>query len=492
MPELIEALRAPTCYAHAVSAIEVRETHISWVILTGEYAYKIKKPVRLSFLDFSTLERRHEDCEQEVRLNRRFAPELYLGVVAITGRLEAPQVNGTGIPLEFAVQLRQFSSDRELAELVTHNAVTTDALRSFGSHLAHIHAASTAYSVRSNAWATVERNLQELAQVPESLEEWLRTEHARLQPLLDRRGTSGRIRECHGDLHAGNVVCWRGELIAFDCIEFNANLRQIDVADDVAFLMMDLSARARRDLAYAFANGWLEVSGDFGAIALWRWFRVHRALVRTKVERLNGHEEQAAGYLRTALAELERNTPRLIVMCGMSGSGKTWASTQLLQRLGGVRVRSDVERKRLAGLQAQESSRSLPGSGIYTLEFNERVYTHLTECARTILLAGENTIIDAAFLRRHERLGFIALAEALQVPVTIVHCHAPLDELRSRLLARRDDASEATVEVLERQATYWEPFSANELAYVIELDTRDAAALERLYDSIVSNASEPG
>lgn len=476
-PPLIAALRSADCYAHAVDAIEVRETHISWVLLTGQFAYKIKKPVHLAFLDFSTLESRRRYCAEELRLNRRFAPDLYLAVVPITGTPAAPRMNGTGEPIEFAVQLRQFDPNEELAALVANDRVPADALHEFGSRLAQIHESSAAHSSDSKAWAAVQSNLRELKEVPVELEQWLAAEHARLQSVLDRRGASRRIRECHGDLHAGNVVRWHDELMAFDCIEFNPDLRHIDVADDVAFLMMDLIAHGRRDLAYACADGWLERAGDYEAALVWRWFRVHRALVRAKVARLQEHAHTAARYLHNALAELEPTAPRLIVMCGLSGSGKTWLSTQLLQALAAVRVRSDVERKRLAGLQAHESSPSSPGGGIYTLEFNDRVYAHLLSCARTVLLGKEHAIVDAACLRRHERACFIALAREMGVALTIVHCHAPQAELRSRLLARRGDASEATADVLERQLTYWEPFDETERAFVLEVDTRDADAV---------------
>jgi uncharacterized protein len=481
---LLEALRAPDCYPHPVASIELRETHISSVLLTGEFVYKIKKPVRLAFLDFSTLGNRRGYCEEELRLNRRFAPELYLNVMPITGSVAAPRLGGSGEPIEYAVKLRQFDVAEELTSLLQHQCVAPDELRSFGSYLAGVHAQSLAQRGPSAAWQTVRRNLQELGDAPESLVQWLTAEQARLQPLLDERGIGGRIRECHGDLHAGNVVRWRGVLTAFDCIEFNADMRRIDVADDVAFLMMDLLARGRRDLAYAFANGWLEASGDYPAVQLLRWFRVHRALVRTKVERLEHHAAKAEMYLRTALAELAPSSPRLFVMCGLSGSGKTWASTQLLQGLGCIRVRSDVERKRMAGLQPDESSRSLPGEGIYTRELNDRVYAQLRSTAESLLRAGEPVVVDAAFLRRHERLSFIELAREVGVAVHIVHCHAPESELRARLRQRQGDASEATEEVLAKQLQYWEPFETAERGHVVELDTRDPEGIGRVLGSV--------
>lgn len=488
-PALIQALHAPSCYPHRVAAVQVRETHISWVLLTGEFVYKIKKPVQLAFLDFSTLASRRRFCEEELRLNRRYAPELYLEVVPITGSIDAPKIGGPGEPIEYAVKLRQFDASEELGALIERAAVTADELHAFGSRLASIHDASPVHRTASTAWRTVQRNLEELADVPELLVDWLAAEQGRLQPLLDARGAAGHIRECHGDLHAGNVVRWQGALTAFDCIEFNTDMRRIDVADDVAFLMMDLLARDRRDLAYAFANGWLEGAGDYEAVQPLRWFRVHRALVRCKVERLEGHTQRADMYLRAALDDTNTRRPQIIVMCGLSGSGKTWASTQVIKSLGGIRVRSDVERKRLAGLQANESSQSLPGEGIYTREFNERVYTHLESIARTLVVAGESAIVDAAFLRRHERLAFMEIARDLQVPFHIVHCHAPEPELRARLHARSGDASEATGEVLTRQLSYWESFTPEECHHVIELDTRAPSALAQTIDMLRRAAS---
>jgi aminoglycoside phosphotransferase family enzyme/predicted kinase len=477
---LIQALQAPQCYPHAVQAIRVLETPISTVLLTGAYVYKLKKPVRLDFVDFSTLERRRYFCHEELRLNRRYAPALYLDVVAITGSIEAPRVDGDGEPIEYAVKLRQFDPREQLSALITEDRIEPEALRRFGMQLASVQATHPVRPGPSRLWATIQANLRELGGVPAVLEQWLSTQHVRLRDLLDRRGAAGSIRDCHGDLHANNAVRWEGELMAFDCIEFDPALREIDVADDAAFLMMDLLAHGRRDLAYAFVNGWLEVSGDYEAARALPWFRAHRALVRAKVARLDGDEQRAEMYLRTALRESLPAHPTLILMCGLSGSGKTWVSTRLIAQRGGLRVRSDVERKRLAGLQPHESSCSRPGEGIYTRAFNDRVYDRLLDCARTVLESGELAIVDAAFLRREERARFIALAKTLGVPVTIVHCHAADSELRARLQARVGDASEATPEVLTRQYRYWEAFTADEKPHVIEVDTQAAASLTQL------------
>jgi uncharacterized protein len=488
--QLIASLQQRSCYPHPVQRIEVRETHISWVILTGEFAYKIKKPVRLSFLDFSTLELRKRYCDEELRLNRRFAPALYLEVVAITGSPSTPQIDGDGPAIEYAVKLRQFDPEQELSALLNHAAVDGHELAVFGARLAQIHASSPAYpaaGAAAHAWRLVYTNFQEFqaqasSQDDESnlLVRWLATEHARIAPVLEARGLAARVRECHGDLHAGNVVRLEGALAAFDCLEFAAELRRLDVADDLSFLVMDLTVRGHATLAYAFLSGWLEENGDYAAVELLAFFCVHRALVRAKVAMLSGDDHAARSYRTFARAALEPQRPQLIVMCGLSGSGKTWLSTRLIEALRAVRIRSDVERKRLAGLRAHESSAAASNGGIYTQAFNDRVYERMLEAAAMILRAGEHAIIDAAFLKRSERRRFIALAAQLQIPVTIVHCMAPEAELRSRLIQREasgNDASEAGVELLSNQVGYWESFADDECEVVLEVRTDQAASV---------------
>ena len=517
---LIAALQRPAAYPHPVcTPIRVAETHISWVLLTGEYAYKVKKPVRLSFLDYSTLERRRALCEDEVRLNRRFAPALYLGVAAIGGTLEAPLVDGAGPPIEYAVRMRQFRPEDELPTLLATGGAGPDELAALGAAVARFHAGAATVATDSpygrpdNVHRVTLDNLVELRALPEAgawrdqlsrLAATLDSLHASLRPLMIERRTEGWVRECHGDLHCGNVVRCDGSLTPFDGIEFDPALRHIDVVNDIAFLTMDLAERGHRGLRRAALQAWTEALGDWRGVRLLPYYEAYRALVRAKVDALRAQQLEAGSaargaavadcrrYLDWAQARLEPRHPPLIITCGLSGSGKTWLARQIAERLGALHLRSDVERKRLAGLAADEPSRSPLDAGIYTREFNDRTYARLGDCAAAVLASGEAVIVDAAFLRRDERRRFLELAAAAGSQATIVHCHAPQTVLRERIAARtaaRNDASEAGLEVLSRQPGYWEPFEADEVAHVAAVDTSDPSAVAALRDRLTTPAA---
>jgi aminoglycoside phosphotransferase family enzyme/predicted kinase len=514
-PPLLAGLLRPDAYPHAVQEpIRLAETHISWVLLTGEFAYKIKKPLRLSFLDYSTLERRRALCEEEVRLNRRHAPGLYLGVSAIGGSAATPRVDGAGPVVEYAVRMRQFEARDELAALLTSGSVTEEDMTSLGADIAGFHAA-TDPAPADGTFGDPDRvhrvtldNFAELRRLPEAApwQDRLRALEARLTLLLGRdrslmieRRAQGRVRECHGDLHCGNVVRWRERLTPFDGIEFEPALRYIDVVNDIAFLTMDLAERGHAGLRRAVLQAWREAQGDCEGLPLLPYYETYRALVRAKVAALRALQEApgtptraddvatCARYLEWAVGRVRERRPALLLTCGLSGSGKTWLARQLGPRLGALHLRSDVERKRLAGFAPHDDSRSPPDAGIYTPEFNDRTYARLHDCAAAVLAAGEHVIVDAAFLRSDERRRFLTLAAENDTPAAIVHCRAPEAVLRERVATRsaaRSDASEAGLDVLARQPGYWEPFDAHEQPQVIEVDTsRPAAvadALERL------------
>jgi aminoglycoside phosphotransferase family enzyme/predicted kinase len=455
------------------------ETHISWMLLAGDCAYKVKKPVRLPFVDYSALPARRHFCQEELRLNSRLAPSLYLGLACITGTPEAPLLDGSGPVLEYAVRMRRFPKGALFSEQVTAGTLSrlgvdrlADLLADFhnGQTPAELAAPFASAEARRTAALAALKGAQALASPAEQkqLRGWLESEAAALQALWTQRRHAGRVRECHGDLHLDNVVSLEDGVAAFDGIEFDPALRWIDVLDDIAFPVMDFMARGRADFAFRLLNRWLDGTGDHAGLPALRFSLAYRALVRAQVEHLNGaaHEAAARRYLDTALALAQPGQPRLFITHGLPGSGKTFASQQLLEREGAVRLRSDVERKRLAGLGMLADSRA-SGLDLYRPEASARTYAQLFQLARGALEAGWPVILDAAFLHRAERAQALALAGALGVPFSIIDCQAPPQVLRERLQARRGDASEANVEVLDNLRLSAEPLSGEEFKHVL-------------------------
>jgi aminoglycoside phosphotransferase family enzyme/predicted kinase len=457
---------------------QIIETHISWVLLAKDLAYKIKKPVRLPFVDYGTLDARRGFCEEEVRLNRRLAASLYLGVSRITGTHRLPEVDGPGPVLEYAVRMLRFAPGALFGEQLAAGELTPRDVDQLAGLLGdfHEHAPRTA---ADNGFGSVERRrtvalaaLDGAAPVATTddvvrLRDWLETQAAALAPLWSVRLESGRVREGHGDLHLDNVVSLDGGVAAFDCIEFDPALRWIDVIDDIAFPVMDFGAQGRSDFGFRLLNGWLDRTGDHGAVAALPFSAVYRALVRAQVEHLRGagRAARARRFVDAALSWMQPRSPQLCITHGLPGSGKTFQSQRLLEREGAIRLRSDVERKRLFGLGMLEDSRSR-GLDLYSREATARTYEYLFATARTLLQAGWPVVLDAAFLLRAERELAFALARELQVPFSILDCQAPPHVLRERLSARRDDASEADGVVLEKLHAIAQPLEQGELALV--------------------------
>lgn len=460
--------------ARALNA-QLIETHISWVLLAGEMAYKIKKPVRLPFVDYGTLQARRHFCEEEVRLNRRLAPALYLGVTSITGTQQSPVLDGPGPVLEYAVRMRRFPPGALFSEKLAAGTLRSEHVDRLAALLADFHEHSARASTTSGFASAGQRQssalqalegVQSAATLAEQalLQVWLQTEGAKLVPLWASRLANGRVRECHGDLHLANVIALDDGVAAFDGIEFDPALRWLDVFDDVAFVVMDLFALGRHDLAFRFLNEWLDRTGDHEGLPVLRFSVVYRALVRAMVARLGSAEGTVARrYLDAALAWTQPGDVRIFITHGLPGSGKTFTSQRLLEQEGAIRLRSDVERKRLFGLGMLDDSHAR-GLNLYDAQASSRTYAQLFKMARTALQAGYPVILDAAFLRRDERSLALALARELQVPLTIVTCEAPLELLQTRLRERQGDASEANVAVLERMRHVVEPLAGEELA----------------------------
>lgn len=464
---------------HALAGVlhaRVIETHISWVLLVQDNAYKIKKPVRLPFVNYADLRARRQFCEEEVRLNRRLAPSLYLGVTRITGTPLSPALDGTGPVLEYAVCMRRFAPGALFSEKADAGDLDASDIDELAVLLAGFHESAPRMGAAGGFASAPQRRQAALAAlagarplmgevVHGALKTWLDVEAAALAPLWAARQADGRVRECHGDLHLANIVRLNESVAAFDGIEFDPGLRWIDVLDDIAFVVMDLWAHLRLDLCFRFLNAWLDMTGDHACLPALRFAVVYRALVRAQVEDLRCAGSPAARrYLDTALAWTAPRNARLFITHGLPGSGKTFASQRIVEREGAIRLRSDVERKRLHGLSMLEDSRA-KGIDLYQAEAGARTYAHLLAIASRALQAGYPVVLDAAFLRRTERDEAHALAVALRLPFGIVDCEAPLDVLRARLLARRGDASEADVAVLDRLRKTAEPLSARERAF---------------------------
>lgn len=519
LPPLIAGLLKPAAFAHAVAAPRLIETHISWVILAGDYAYKIKKPLDLGFLDFSSLAKRHHFCEEEIRLNARLAPETYLAVAAITGNAEQPQFEGSGSVIEWAVKMRAFPAD---ATLDREAEVSVEQIDAIAECIAAFHAgiagapANSGYGTADKVIAPVTANFEllrkllpfdrdaRLAPLLDRLAAWSRHEGERLACHFDARAAAGFVRECHGDLHLGNIAWVEGKPLIFDALEFNPALNHIDVISEIAFLGMDLRHRGRPDLAWRLFDGYLEQTGDLPGLNVLAYYQVYRAMVRAKVAAIlaGEHPDQAAAdfdlclsYLQLADRIAHDRQPALILMHGVSGSGKTWLSQQLLEQLGAIRLRSDVMRKRLFGLQPLQDSAAIPG-GIYTRQASLQTLAALIEAARGALAAGYRVIVDATFLHRSWRAPFQALAEELGVSWHIVALEAPADVLRARVSQRQasgTDASEAGLDVLVSQLAHLEPFADQEEAHVLRFQpgwtTADAVA--RLDAAFVPRGQPP-
>ncbi len=453
------------------------DTHISTVWLADDYAYKLKKPVSLPFLDFSTLERRRHFLEQELRLNRRTAPELYLDLLPVSGSAEAPVLDGAGEPIEWVLRMRRFPAGALLSELAAAGQLQASHIDALAAHVADFHQSLPALPVEAApAKDVVEWTCESLDEAESSPQRPPGIDLARVLALRERllarldaqsgwragRLHGGFLRECHGDLHLGNLVLWRGGVVAFDAIEFEPALRCIDLMNDVAFAFMDLLAWGRAELAWRFVNGYVERSGDFDGLLGLRAFAAYRALVRAKVALLSG---QPQGFLRYwPLAEslvADPAPPRLLLVMGLSGAGKSTLAAMLAEQAGAIRLRSDVERKRLFGLAPTD--RPVPGLELYGAEATRRTYARLSGLAEGLLLAGHSVVVDAALLRQAERAVLRALACRLCMPFLLVECAASQQFMEQRLATRAaagTDASDAGIEVQRRQREWAEPVPA--------------------------------
>ncbi|MDR3441179.1 AAA family ATPase [Telmatospirillum sp.] len=467
-------LASPATYGVAPGGVERIDTHISAVFLVGKRVFKLKRAVQLPFLDFTSLESRKRACDRELAINRRTAPDLYLGLSAITrqpdGRLA---FDGPGEVVDWLVVMARFGQDGLFDRMAARDQLTRHHARDLADAVARLHRAAELrpdwggeaglrFTIESNA-ATLNRFVPGLfdATAVDDLTDRSRAWLARLAPLLEQRRSGGSVRLCHGDLHLGNICLFHGQPTLFDAIEFNDDFACIDVFYDLAFLIMDLDVRGLSNLASAVFNRYLERTGDFGAVAALPLFLSLRAAIRAHVAAATftgtgeaRHRDGAHVYLGKAAAYLSPVTPRLLAVGGLSGTGKSRLSADLAPLLGrapgAVVLRSDVLRKQLMGVDPEQR---LPPEA-YGADVTEQTYRRLCDLAADLLQAGHAVVADAVFARPEQRQAVAAVASARGVRFDGLWLEAPAHLLRARVSGRRHDASDATASVLDQQLTY--------------------------------------
>jgi len=527
---LVAGLQRALAAAIPSAELQLIETHISSVLLAGDAAYKLKKPVDLGFLDFTTLDARRHFCELELALNRRTAPQLYLEVVPITGTPAAPALGGSGTVIDYAVKMRRFESQDTFDHLLRRAALDAPLVDALAERVAGFHAsidvapagsrfgspASIAGDVRAN-FAHIERLAPPSALEArlQRLRTWTESESRALHERFAQRKAEGFVRECHGDLHLGNVARIDRTPVLFDCIEFNDAFRWIDVMSEIAFTVMDFVDHGAPALGWRFLNRVLESSGDYEGLAVLRYYLVYRAMVRAKVALIRARQvgadenvdndasdanvdcgalEDFARHLADADAFAAVRPKVLILTGGPSGSGKTTLAQDLLEAHGAVRLRSDIERKRLHGLGAQARSNSAPGAGMYAPRATRATYARLAALTQSLLPTGFPIIVDATFLHASDRADFLALGAALNARCLLLWCDAPVDVLCARVAAREtagSDASEATLEILARQLADLEPPAPGaDTITTIRCDTSDATSIARAKAEIARHCAD--
>lgn len=499
-PGWVRALMEPQAYPHTVGHIQLIETHISWVFLTGDYVYKVKKPVDLGFVDFSSLARRKFFCEEEIRLNQRTSEEFYLGVVPIGVVDGVPEI-GREPAVEYAVRMRQFPSSARLDRRLAAGKVSREDMRKAGEQMAAFHAAlppiiaSSPQQAGEQAGKPALNNFlhikgdhisRESRRQIDIIETWTVEQSRLLLPVFKQRAQDGYVRECHGDLHLANLFQHDDRIYPFDSLEFNAELRCIDPVSDIAFLVMDLMARRRTDLAYVFLNSWLEASGDYQGLAVLRFYLVYRCMVRLKVASIQTqqlHEDaqgehaiKARQYLELARVLMHApQQPLLVLMHGLSASGKTRTSGEMMLALPAIRVRSDLERKRLHGVPRHEHQKGQVESGLYSNASTERTYMAVEACCAAGLKADFNMIADATFAKREWRKRFLDMALRVGARAAIMECSAPIETLQARIKKRAStgrDESDADLAVLAHQVDHFDALDAEE-RHIAVRDFRD-------------------
>lgn len=507
LPLFIQAMLKPEFYGHPVDTCQLIETHISWVILTGNFAYKIKKPINLGFVDFSTLKKRKFYCDEELRLNRRLAPDIYLDVIPISGSTENPVLTAKEKAFEYAVKMQQFADNMQLDHILARNELRQDIVDSFADLIAQFHQHIEIANIASDfgqpeqVYKPAKENFIQIRELisdkPKTdllskIERWTEDTFNDIKNLFEQRKEKGFIRECHGDLHLRNLAWHENKPLAFDCLEFNENFRWIDVVSEIAFLIMDLEVHNQPELAQHFLNKYLELTGDYEGCRVLRFYLVYRVMVRAKVDAIRatqaGISPQEAdeanaeidNYLQLALTYTKKIKPFIIITHGMSASGKSTITQPLLVKLGAIRIRADVERKRLFNIKAEQNSTANIQQGIYTKQATHKTYLKLLELTKSIIDAGFPVIVDATFSTFEQRTLFKKFASQKQVRFIILNFITPEKTLKQRIHNRKKNVSDADITVLENQIKNWQPIEQDEEKYSVSINTQEQFDTEQL------------
>lgn len=495
---LIEIMQQPDFYPHPVSgAIAVIQTHCSMVFLTGDYAYKLKKAVNFGFLDYSSLAKRQHFLLQELVLNQQVAPEIYLTVLPISQLGDRFVLGNEENIVEYVLKMAQFPQSCLLSNLFAAGELKPEYLQELGLKVAEFHqkAKTDDYIDSFGQIAVIKQSVDENYRRTEkyvgpvqTTERYQQTRQftddfmAQKVALFEQRRLSHKIRECHGDLHLRNICYWHDRIQLFDRIEFNEPFRFVDVMYDVAFTIMDLEAKGRQDLGNIFLNTYLEQTGDWEGVQVLPFYLCRQAYVRAKVTsmllddpHISATEKAAAiavakDYYGLAWHYTQIPVGKMILMSGLSGSGKSTVAKALAPQLNAIQIRSDAVRKQLAGIPLQTQG----DASLYREEMNERTYGRLTELGLLLSQAGFTVILDAKYDRYRWRSEAIQTAQSQNIALKIIYCQADLPTLRDRLLHRSGDISDATVDLLEQQQQQAEPFTDQEKNYLITLNTQSS------------------